>query len=108
MKRICIFYILLIRPNGRKSSYEEKRCITVSHVELNVAKDIDTLDMSHSFSVRVLLKYDFFKVVSIFPISLKHKFRNVLHVIPLTAVIMPRYIIIHISVGIYLLRKVND
>ena len=49
-----------MRPNGRKSSYEERRCITVSHVELNVAKDIDTLAMSHSFSVRVLLKSDFF------------------------------------------------
>lgn len=87
-----------MRPNGRKSSYEERRYITVSHVEVNVAKDIDTLAMSHSFSVRVLLKSDFLVVV-IFPISLKHKLQNVLHVIPFTAVIMPRYIIIHISVG---------
>lgn len=45
-----------MRPNGRESSYEEKRYITVSHVELNVAKDTDTLAVSHSFSVRVLLK----------------------------------------------------
>lgn len=88
-----------MRPNGRKSSYEERRCITVSHVELNVAKDIDTLAMSHSFSVRVLLKSDFFLVVVTFPFSLKHKLQNVLHAIPFTAVIMPRYIIIHISVG---------
>ena len=60
-----------MRPNGRKSSYEERRYITVSHVELNVAKDIDTLAMSHSFSVRVLLKSDFFFSSSHIPLQSK-------------------------------------